>query len=361
MKVLDYRINSLRVPIYLGDSAAQIAVQLRSVTKPAVVVDSKVADIHKDLINEIGSTNGSVIVVFQATEENKCLEKVQEILTYFLERNIKRDSTLFAIGGGITGDMAGFVAAIFQRGINYVNVPTTLLAMVDSSIGGKVGVNHDLGKNMIGAFHQPVSIIMNTKFLETLPKDELVCGLGEIVKYAVLRGDRFFDFLEKNYLKLLNKDQKTFERMIKMSIETKRLFVERDAKESGIRAHLNLGHTIGHAIEAAAKYNKFKHGEAVLIGLVAESHIAMHMKLLRPTNFERILKMVRQIAPRREDKVVLEDVVSHLKYDKKVKAGKVRFVLPTGIGKVVIRDDVAHRNIVDSIKFVADDGLLSLN
>jgi len=361
MRVMNYRINSTRVPIYVGDSASQITVQLRAATKPAVVVDSKIADLYKDLIADLRSVNDSVVVVYQASEENKCLNKVEEMLTYFLEKNIGRDSVLFAIGGGITGDLSGFVAAVFRRGISYVHVPTTLLSMVDSSIGGKVGVNHDLGKNMIGAFHQPASIIMNTKFLATLPKEELVCGLGEIVKYAVLRGEHFFDFLERGYVKLLNKDERTLERIIKMSIEAKKPYVERDARESGIRAFLNLGHTIGHAVEAATKYKRFKHGEAVLIGLVAEAHIAMHLKLLRPSNFERILKMVRQIAPQREDRVVLEEVLSHLRYDKKVKAGKVRFVLPAGIGRVVIRDDVTAKNIVDSMKFVASDGLLSLN
>ncbi len=361
MRVLGYRINSLRVPIYLGDAASQIMAQLRSVSKPAVVVDSSIADLYKDLMTEIEATNDAVVVAFQACEQNKNLGRMEEILTYFLEREIRRDSVLFAIGGGITGDLAGFVAAVFQRGIGYVQVPTTLLAMVDSSIGGKVGVNHDLGKNMVGAFHQPISIIMNTKFLETLPREELVSGLGEIVKYAILRGDHFFEFLEKNCVKLFNKDARTLERVIRMSIETKRRYVERDVKESGIRAHLNLGHTIGHAVEAATKYDRFKHGEAVLIGLVAEAHIAMHMKLLRPTNFERILKMVRLVARQREEKVAVEEVVSHLKYDKKMKSGKVRFVLPTGIGRVVIRDDVTQKNIIDSMKFVASDGLLSLN
>lgn len=146
-----------------------------------------------------------------------------------------------------------------------------------------------------------------------------------------------------------------------MSIETKKLYVERDAKESGIRAYLNLGHTIGHAVEAATKYTKFKHGEAVLIGLVAEAHIAMHMKLLRATNFERILKMVRQIARQRDEKVVLEEIINRLSFDKKMKSGKIRFVLPTGIGRVVIRDDVSTKNVIDSIKFVAADGLLALN
>jgi 3-dehydroquinate synthase len=239
MKLMNYRINSLRVPIYVGDSALQLTSLLRSIPRPAVVVDSRIADLYKDLVADVGNINDSVVTVFQASEQNKSLDKVEEMITYFLERNIRRDSTLFAIGGGITGDLSGFVAAVFQRGINYVHVPTTLLAMVDSSIGGKVGVNHDLGKNMVGAFHHPASIIMNTKFLETLPKEELICGLGEIVKYAVLRGDQFFDFLEKNYMKLLNKDAKTLERIIKMSVETKKHYVERDTKEMGIRAHLN--------------------------------------------------------------------------------------------------------------------------
>lgn len=366
MNVLGYKVNSSsassgRVPVYLGDTISVLQSQLRSAQKAAVIVDLKIAELYKNLISEICAIDGTVLVTFQANEGNKNLNKVEEILTFLLKKNIRRDSMLFAIGGGITGDLAGFVAAVFQRGINYVHVPTTLLAMADSSIGGKVGVNHDLGKNMIGAFHQPVSIIMNTKFLETLPKEELICGLGEITKYAILSGESFFEFLEKNYVRLLNKEEKKLEKIIKMSVETKKRYVEKDMKESGIRAHLNLGHTIGHAIEAATGYGKFKHGEAVLIGLLAESHIAMHMRLLRPSNFERILKIVRQIARQRNEDVPLDEVLRRLSYDKKMKAGKIRFILPTGIGKVVIRDDVATKNIMDSMRFVESDGLLTLN
>ncbi len=361
MKTFSYRVNSSRVPIHIGDSDSLLLSQLGSAGKAAVVVDSRVADIYRGLIKDIGNIDGVVIATFPASEGNKDIGHVEEILTYFLERNIRRDSVLFAIGGGITGDLAGFVASVFQRGIEYVHVPTTLLAMVDSSIGGKVGVNHSLGKNLIGAFHQPSSVIMNTGFLDTLPKEELTCGLGEIAKYAVLRGEPFFDFVEKNTARLLNKERKTLEKTIKISVDTKKRYVERDVLEAGIRAHLNLGHTIGHAIEAATGYGTFKHGEAVLIGLVAESHIAMHMKLIRPSSFERILKMVRQIARQSRTAVNVDEVVERLSYDKKMKAGKVRFVLPTGIGRVVLRDDVSTKNIVGAMKFVAADGLLSLN
>ncbi len=360
MRVMSYRVNSSRVPIYVGDSISRLTSQFRSLTNPAVVIDSKIVDIYKELFQETGFRSIEAVYEFKASEENKNLSKVEEIVTYFLERKIRRDSLLFAVGGGITGDLAGFVASVYQRGIKYVHVPTTLLAMVDSSIGGKVGVNHGLGKNMIGAFHHPASIIMHTRFLESLPKEELVCGLGEVAKYAVLRGEKFFEFLEKNYLRLLNKDEKAFERVIKMSIETKKFFVERDAKEAGIRANLNLGHTVGHGLEAATKYNTFKHGEAVLIGLVAEAHVAMHMKILRAANFERILEMVLQMAPRSEHKVDLDNVLGRLVFDKKMKAGKVRFILPTEIGKVVVRDDVPTGCIIDALRFVAAEGLFAL-
>ncbi len=360
MKPLTYRVNSSRIPVFIGDSDSPMMSQLRSAQRAAVVVDSNVAALYGSMMDEINSIDGSVITLFHASEENKSLDKVEELLTLFLERNIRRDSVLFAIGGGITGDLAGFVAAVFQRGIEYVHVPTTLLAMVDSSIGGKVGVNHSVGKNMIGAFHQPNSIVVNTGFLETLPKEELICGLGEIVKYAVLSGEAFFDFLEKNHVRLLNKERKSLQKIVRMSVETKKRYVEKDPRESGVRAHLNLGHTIGHAVEAATGYNAFKHGEAVLIGLVAEAHIAMHMKLLRASSFERILKMVRRIARQRDEKVPLEDTLGRFIYDKKMKAGKVRFVLPTGIGKVVLRDDVTTNSVVDAMRFVAADGMISL-
>ena len=360
MKPLSYRVNSTRIPVYIGDSDSPLMSQLRSAQRAAVVVDSTVATLYKNLLDEISSVDAAVVSIFHATEENKCLGKVEELLTLFLEKNIRRDSVLFAIGGGVTGDLAGFVAAVYQRGIGYVHVPTTLLAMVDSSVGGKVGVNHSVGKNMIGAFHQPNSIVMNTKFLDTLPNEELTCGLGEIVKYAVLSGEPFFDFLEKNHLKLLNKEKRSLQKIVRMSVETKKRYVEKDPRELGVRTHLNLGHTIGHAIEAATGYTKFKHGEAVLMGLLAEAHIAMHMKLLRPSSFERILKMVRLIARRRDEQVSLEETLSRMAYDKKMKSGKVRFVLPNGIGKVVIRDDVPMNSVVDAMKFVAADGLLAL-
>lgn len=360
MKVLGYRVSGARVPIYLENSSSTLFSQLRGSQKAAVIIDSKVAGAYKSLLSEIISSDGTVVATYQASEQNKSLSKAEELLTFFLSKNIKRDSVLFAIGGGITVDISGFVAAVFQRGISYVQVPTTLLAMVDSSIGGKVGVNHPLGKNMIGAFHQPSAIIMDTQFLETLPKEEILCGTGEIAKYAVLSGEPFLEFLEKNYVKVLNRDRRTLSRIVRMSVEIKKRYVERDVREAGIRAHLNLGHTVGHAIEAATGYGSFKHGECVLIGLVAESHIAMHMKILRPSTFERILEMVRRIARQRNEKVSLDEMMVHMSFDKKVKAGKVRFVLPTGIGRVVIRDDVATKSIIDAMKFVAADGMLAL-
>ncbi len=361
MKPLSYRVNSTRIPVVIGDSIAPVISQMESAPRAAVVIDSRIASLYKGLLEEIDAVDGAVRAVFHPSEENKSLAKAEELLTYFLERDIRRDSILFAIGGGITGDLSGFVAAVFQRGIGYVHVPTTLLAMVDSSIGGKVGVNHNVGKNMIGAFHQPIAVLMDTAFLETLPKEELICGLGEIVKYAVLSGEPFFDFLEKNHVRFLNKDTKPLQRIVRMSVETKKRYVEKDTREAGVRAHLNLGHTVGHAIEAATNYGSFKHGEAVLIGLVAEAHIAMHMKLLRPSSFERILKIVRQIAKQRNDKVSIDEVLARLSYDKKMKGGKIRFVLPTGIGRVVIRDDVTTKNVTDAMKFVAADGLMELN
>lgn len=360
MSVLSYRANASRVQIHITDSNSILQSEIRGAPKPAVVVDSRVAELYRELLVDIESTGEAVVKLFDSKEENKTLAKAEELLDFFLQQNIRRDSVLFAIGGGIVGDLAGFVAAIFQRGIEYVHVPTTLLAMVDSSVGGKVGVNNSFGKNMVGAFHQPRSILMNTRFLDTLPKEELVCGLGEVVKYGVLRGEAFFDFLETNHARLLNRDRRTLQRTIKMSVETKKRYIERDVRESGIRAHLNLGHTIGHALESATGYGTFKHGEAVLIGLVAESHVAMHMKLLRPSGFERILTMVRQIAQHKSARVSIDAVIKKLIFDKKVRSGKVRFVLPAAIGKVVIRDDVPTEAVSGSLRFVAADGFLSI-
>lgn len=361
MRPLSYRANSQRIPIFIDETHESLLAHLKAVQRGAVVIDSRVAKAHEDVRAHIEQMDKMSINIFDAREENKNLEHLTFLLTALLKKNIERDQILFAIGGGVTGDLVGFAAAVYKRGIGYVQVPTTLLAMVDSSIGGKVGVNHPLGKNMIGAFHQPIAILISLKFLDTLPDRELVCGMGEIAKYAILRGDQFFDYFQSHTTQVFERSKPLLMKIIRTSIDTKKRYIERDMYENGIRAHLNLGHTIGHAIEAATGYSVFKHGEAVLIGILAEAHIAMRMKLLKASAFERILKLVRQLLNESNVNVKLEETMHLILYDKKAKAGRVRFVLPTSIGTVTIRDDVTPRNISDAMKFVASENLFVLS
>ncbi|MGC8594738.1 MAG: 3-dehydroquinate synthase [Candidatus Kryptoniota bacterium] len=361
MRPLSYRVNSQRIPIFIDETHESLIAHLKTVQKGGVVIDSKVAKAHDDLRAHLERMDKMSISYFEAKEENKNLEHLSILLTALLKKNIERDQILFAIGGGVTGDIAGFAAAIYKRGIAYIQVPTTLLSMVDSSIGGKVGINHPLGKNMIGAFHQPIAVLISLKFLETLPEKELVCGLGEIAKYAILRGDQFFDYLQSHTRQVFERNKPLLIKIIKTSIDTKKRYIERDVYENGIRAHLNLGHTIGHAIETATGYSVFKHGEAVLLGILAEAHIAMRMKLLKASSFEKILKLIRQLMSESNASINLDETIHSVLYDKKAKEGRVRFVLPTSIGSVTIRDDVTPRNISDAMKFVASENLFVLS
>jgi 3-dehydroquinate synthase len=361
MRPFSYRVNSQRIPIFIDETHESLLSHLKAVQRGGVVIDSRVAKAHLDLRNHIEQMDKMSVSLFEAKEENKNLEQLSILLTSLLKKNIERDQILFAIGGGVTGDIVGFAAAIYKRGINYIQVPTTLLSMVDSSIGGKVGVNHPLGKNMIGAFHQPIAVLISLKFLDTLPDRELICGMGEIAKYAILRGDQFFDYFQSHTTQVFERSKPLLMKIIKTSIDTKKRYIERDVYENGVRAHLNLGHTIGHAIETATGYSVFKHGEAVLLGILAEAHIAMRMKLLKASAFEKILKLVRQLMNESNASVKLDDTIHLVLYDKKAKGGRVRFVLPTSIGNVTIRDDITPRNISDAMKFVASENLFVLS
>jgi 3-dehydroquinate synthase len=258
-----------------------------------------------------------------------------------LKKRIPRNAAIIALGGGVIGDLAGFVAATYQRGMNLVQVPTTLLAQVDSSIGGKVGVNHPLGKNMIGAFHQPAFVWMDIDYLKTLPKREMICGLGEIIKYGVIHDAELFAYLESHLEEVLHLDVEAVMHVQAACAAIKAEIVSKDEKESGIRIILNYGHTIGHGLESAGRYKLLKHGEAVLLGMIAEASIAKEMKLLEADSYERLVSLIRRV-PLKANLFSLKraDIVNAMGHDKKRVAKKLRFVLPTKIGEVKVVDDV---------------------
>ena len=248
-----------------------------------------------------------------------------------------RDATIVALGGGVVGDAAGFAAACYQRGVAYVQVPTTLLAQVDSSVGGKTGVNHPGGKNIIGAFHQPVAVLADTATLATLPDRELRAGLAEVIKYGLIRDAAFFGWLEENMDRLLARDADALTRAIRRSCEIKAEIVGRDEREQGERALLNLGHTFGHAIESATGYSAWLHGEAVGAGLAMAAEMSRAHGTLKADQVERVRALLgRTGLPTAAHDVPAASALEHMRIDKKVQAGRIRLVLPRGIGSAFV-------------------------
>ncbi|MDA8240401.1 MAG: 3-dehydroquinate synthase [Nitrospiraceae bacterium] len=280
-------------------------------------------------------------------EEYKNLGSVEQIYGEMLKARLDRKSVLVALGGGVIGDMAGFAASTYMRGIDFVQVPTTLLAQVDSSVGGKTGVNHALGKNMIGTFWQPRLVWVDTDTLKTLPKREFLSGLAEVIKYGVIWDAEFFRFLEENVGKVLAHDKETLGHIIRVSCEIKAEVVSRDERESGLRAILNYGHTIGHAIETATGYTRFLHGEAVAIGMYAEAKLAQQLGLLDGEQAERIKAVIGSygLPSAVPEDIAFESVLSSMQLDKKALSGDLRFVLPERIGSVKIKGGLGHEEI----------------
>ncbi len=291
------------------------------------------------------------IIKIPAGERYKTLRSAQKIYDFLLQKRFERSSHIIALGGGVIGDLAGFVAATYLRGIPYIQIPTSLVAQVDSSVGGKTGVNHPLGKNMIGAFYQPVLVWIDVDVLDTLPKREFIAGLAEVIKYGVIGDEEFFEFLERHYEDILKRDRDCLIHIVKRSCEIKARVVSQDERERGLRAILNFGHTIGHAIETLTEYKKYKHGEAVAIGMVCAAYLSAILGLCNkeiPERIDRLCKLLRldTTAPYMDFRR-LWDV---LRRDKKVLNEKVRFVLPTAIGNVVIRDNIDIQKLREAIQ-----------
>ena len=279
---------------------------------------------------------------FTANEKNKSLNQVNSILNALLSKNLNRSDLIIGVGGGITGDVVSFVASIFKRGINFINIPTTLLAQVDSSIGGKTGVNSSHGKNLIGSFYQPRLVIVDTTFLKSLPKKEMVCGYAEILKHSIIKDKIFFQWLKKNTKLILAKKKKELIYAIKKSCEIKMFFVKRDTNEKGLRMTLNFGHTFAHAIEVKNKFSKkITHGEAVLSGMILACKISMYKKLCTNNTFDEIKKIYIQnnldyTFKKYSKKKEIVKLLPYLKNDKKNNDGNINFILLKNIGKTTL-------------------------
>ncbi|TVQ45107.1 MAG: 3-dehydroquinate synthase [Gloeocapsa sp. DLM2.Bin57] len=291
------------------------------------------------------------IHLIPAGESHKHLDSISKIYDLALEHRLERNSTFLALGGGVIGDMTGFAAATWLRGVNFIQVPTTLLAMVDASIGGKTGVNHPLGKNLIGAFYQPKLVLIDPSVLKTLPNREWRAGMAEVIKYGVIWDKELFSKLEAtptlNSMSELTPD--LLETIITRSCQAKVDVVTQDEKEGGLRAILNYGHTIGHALESLTGYNTLSHGEAVGIGMIMAGEIATRLNLWTSAENERQNQLIVKagLPTTVNQSLDINAIITALSSDKKVKDGKIRFILPTAIGKAIMTDNVPTELIKD--------------
>jgi len=313
--------------------------------KIALVINPTVKELYGKRVLDTLKAQGFMVmsIVIPDGEQHKNLDWANAIYTALLTNAFDRKSALVAVGGGVIGDLTGFAAATFMRGVPFIQIPTTLLAMVDSSVGGKTGVNHPMGKNMIGAFYQPKKVLMDLSVLTTLPKEEFLSGMAEVIKYGVIWDGPFFEYLDANRDKILALDPDALSHIIRRSCEIKAEVVSRDEREGGLRAVLNFGHTVGHAIEKAEHYT-MRHGYAVAIGMVYASRLAHRTGLCDASVPERVEALIRSYGlpvglsalGRRPTVIELMDT---MRIDKKAEGGKVKFVLPKKIGEVVITKD----------------------
>ena len=286
-------------------------------------------------------------------EQFKSLETFNQIINYLLEGRFARDVMIIALGGGVVGDLVGFSAACYQRGVDFIQIPTTLLSQVDSSVGGKTAVNHPLGKNMIGAFYQPKAVIIDTNCLSTLPEREFASGMAEVIKYGIIYDADFFAWLEGNLDSLYALDERALTYAIARCCEIKAKVVAQDEKESGIRAILNLGHTFGHPIEAELGYGNWLHGEAVSSGIVMAAKTSHLRGLISQEQFDRIINIMRRakLPVHTPDSMTFDDFMMHMMRDKKVLSGQLRLVLPTGIGSAQVMTGTPQEIIKQAIDF----------
>lgn len=328
-------------------SVGSLVRELNSHAAAAVFLDENIEQTHgRVAVRSMTAAEFDTVVGIMPTgEDRKNLGTVRGLYDVMLNARLERKSPVVAVGGGITGDTVGFVAATYLRGVPFVQVPTTLLSMVDASVGGKVGINMPQGKNLVGAFHQPDRVIIDVDTLLTLPERELRCGFAECVKHGVIRDEALFDWTVANASKLTAQNSDALIELVQRNVRIKADVVMRDEKEAGERAHLNFGHTFAHAIEKAAAYGDhldIKHGEAVALGMVAATRLAVEQKLCDQSVLGRLIEALETVGlPSRTTQLPADDqMMLHMRLDKKVKDGKIRLVLPTRIGEVIVTDEI---------------------
>jgi len=311
-------------------------------TKVVIVTNPTVAGFHLEkLLSKVTAPQLHVVTIPDG-EQYKTLETVENILNECFEHKLDRKSLLIAFGGGVIGDMTGFTASLYQRGIDFIQIPTTLLSQVDASVGGKTGVNNKYGKNLIGAFYQPKAVYIDPAFLETLPKREFAAGFAEIVKMAVMFDKAYFDFLKTADLS----DESQLKEAIRRSVELKAWVVNQDEKEAGIRAVLNYGHTFGHVVENETNYTTYLHGEAVAIGMVMANALAVDLGLMTAEEADEVRSLLESAdLPTSYHIKDIDDFYEHFFLDKKSANNSIKFILPNGIGGHKIVKDLDEAQV----------------
>ena len=360
MKEVNVGINATAASdysIYIGENFLEQANELIKktckATKYLIITNEKIDGLWGDKLN---IENAEKFIIPDG-EKYKNFETLISILNKASELRLDRKCAFVAFGGGVIGDMTGFAASIYRRGVDFIQIPTTLLAQVDSSVGGKTAVNNEFGKNLIGTFYQPKLVIADTKTLTTLDERQLTTGLAEVVKYAFIEKScgedfNFFEFLEKNVEEIKKLNLQFVDEMVEICCKLKASVVHKDEKENGLRAILNLGHTYGHALEKCSNYSVFTHGEAVAVGLQVCFDLSFAMNLIDDEYYDRATHLINNFDFSLPEHEYFEPqkLIDAMKFDKKVEAGKVRFVLPTGIGEVQIFDNVDREILSEILK-----------
>jgi len=325
--------------------------------KVCVVTGEKVAGLYlADVERSLNEKYDVFPVIVPDGEINKSFNIYEKIISELIVNKFERKSIVIPLGGGVTGDMAGFAAATFLRGVPFVQVPTTIMSQIDSSIGGKVAINHKLGKNLVGSFYQPKGVWIDTRVLKTLDRRERISGIAEAVKHAIIRDRDFFNYIDDNLESILSvSSDEIMENFIYWNCSIKADVVSLDEKESGIRALLNYGHTVGHALEAVTDYERFTHGEAVMLGMIAAGRIAVIKRLLKQAEFDMQIGLISRIGVNGDiDDIKIKDVMELMKHDKKMSDGKIMYVLAEKTGQAGIYKDVSWNEIESAIDYTLE-------
>ncbi|WP_425446945.1 3-dehydroquinate synthase [Dethiothermospora halolimnae] len=352
---LDVNTKDNSYPIYIGaDFFSDLKKMLldNNINKRIfIITDDNVRDYYLNMTIKVLEDFEVYTYVVKPGENSKSFETANKIYKRLLELSCDRDTTIVALGGGVVGDLSGYVASTYMRGLNFVQIPTTLLSQVDSSVGGKVAINFEGYKNIIGSFYQPKAVIIDVNMLETLESREFSSGMGEVIKYGIIRDYKFLKWIGDNLDNIYNLDKELVISMIKNCLAIKSQIVEEDEKEKNIRKILNFGHTIGHGIESLGEFKCFNHGEAISLGMIYESYIARELGLIDPDYHNKIYSIVTKIIKLKKfNDEEITYIMESLKYDKKSKNGKPVFILPIDRGNVDIFDNIDEKLILKSLK-----------